>query len=309
MVDCTTDDVLKFDHLITYLRRLTDDGITPLIEKQLLGMLDSAIDFTCYLSHTTCFPELERLTVNRRVLGRNKRITHISQLKYPPAEKVTKYGRCNMKGQSILYSAFGMISVYSELKPLRGDLITISKWRVRGDSTVRYMPIFKNQPTDGTMNPRMHMHNQAYNIKLKDYPSNLQRKIELINQFVADAFTKRIDPRNDLDYLFSAYFSHRILNRDFDDEIDAIYYPSVQQGLAFENLAVRPDVFDAKYDLIEVRESIVMMDHTSRQGGTFSQGISDSKSFDYAGDKILWKPTLLTESEIKAFERDFDYER
>jgi len=117
MADCSNEDVERFANLLIYFRRLIDDGVTPLIEKQLLGMLDSAVDFTCFLAHRANFPTIERLTINRRVVGSNKRIYDIGQLKYPPPDKVTSYGRCNMKGQSVLYGSLGMLLLYSELRP------------------------------------------------------------------------------------------------------------------------------------------------------------------------------------------------
>ena len=38
------------------------------------------------------FPELQRLTINKNVLGKNRRIKEIKYLKYPPKELVKKYG-------------------------------------------------------------------------------------------------------------------------------------------------------------------------------------------------------------------------
>ena len=191
---------------------------------------------------------------------------------------------------------------------MRGDLVTVSKWRAKDGSTLTYVPIFKNQPKDGTINPRMYEYIEPYEKELHKFPPNEQRKIELLNQFVTDAFTKRFRHVNDLDYIFSAYFANRILNKDPNNVVEAIYYPSVQQSLAFENLAIKPDVFDAKYELIEVNESIVDMDYTMGRGGTMTRGITDGKTFDFAANKIQWKPTLLTGEEINSFKVQFGYE-
>jgi len=101
-------------------------------------------------------------------------------------------------------------------------------------------------------------------------------------------FSNRITSGNHLDYIFSAYFADKIFNQFEDGKIEAIYYPSVQDRLSFENLAIKPDVFDNKYELIEVKDNVVVMDPSNGKGGYFMEGLSECKSFDYTAGKILW---------------------
>ncbi len=231
MQDITEIDVKNFNGLIKYLRGLTEDGVTPLIEKQVKLMLDNCINFFSHLVIIESFPELKRLTINRNVLGSNKRIREIQHLKYPPAEKVKKYGRCNLPGQSVLYSAFDILTVLNELKPQKGDLISQSTWRLKNNQTLKCCPIFRNQPPDKEIiNPRTYKLNQLFEKKVSDFPPNIQKQIKSLVQFIADSYSQKIDSGNHLDYIFSAYFSDKIFSQFEEGTIEAIFYPSVQQS-------------------------------------------------------------------------------
>ncbi|WP_017259283.1 hypothetical protein [Pedobacter arcticus] len=301
--EISKEEVENFKKLIEYLKRLSEDGITSLIEKPLLIMLDQSIPFFSHLVMTDVFPEIHRLTINKRVIGKNKRIREINFLKYPPKEMVSKYGRCNNPKQSILYSSFLNFTAMNESQPRVGDLITKSVWKVKGNQTLTYCPIFKNQPLDkNIINPRTFEINKIYQEKLKQYPENIREQIDLLVQFIADVFTKRIHPDRHLDYLFSAYFSNKILYEFENQEIEAIFYPSVKDKLSFENLAIKPNVFDNKYELVEVSDSVCVMDPTNGRGGFFFEGFSTCKSFDFTSGKILWDKDKIYQSEEKIIE-------
>jgi hypothetical protein len=292
--DIEDKDLQNFQRLLEYFTQLAEDGVTSLIEKQLLLMLDHTIPFFANLVMTEGFYELKRITINKNVVGSNKRIYEIKYLKYPPAEKVTKYGRCNLPGQSVFYGSFLSMTALNEMRPNQGDLITESTWRLTGDQPIIYCPIFKNQPKKKDfINPRTFEINQIYERKVKDYPEKVRNQIDSLLQFVTDAFTKYVHPSNHLNYIFSAYFSNKIFNNFEDGKIEAIYYPSVKEKLSFENIALKADVFDKRYELIKVKDSIVDMDPRSGSGGYMMLGLGECKNFDYASGKILWETNEL----------------
>ena len=283
------EDLDNLKSILNYLKQLSDDGVSPLIEKQILFLLDNLVPFFSNLVMTGIFPEIHRLTINERVLGENKRIRDFKYLKYPPANKVSYYGRCNYPQQSILYSSMFHVTTINEIQPRVGDLMTASIWRVKNNQTLTYCPIFKNQPKgDNIINPRLLDFNKIYNEKLKDHPENIREHIDSLVQFITEVFTKRIDAKNHIDYIFSAYFSNKIFNDFENGAIEAIYYPSVKDGLSFENLAIKPDAFESKYELIEVQDSVCINVPTAGKGGHFSQVLSKCKNFDYVSEKILW---------------------
>jgi hypothetical protein len=307
--DITRDEVEKFKKLLDYFKQLAEDGVTTLIEKQLLLMLDHAVPFFSHLVMTDIFPEIHRQTVNKRVLeGANKRIWNIKELKYPPKEKVKKYGRCNYRNQSILYSSFSSFTANNESQPRVGDIITETVWHVKNNQHLKYCPIFKNQPKGkDVINPRTFEINQLYQKKIKIYPEFVQEQIDSLVQFIADAFTKRVNHNNDLDYIFSAYFSNKIYNDFENGTIEAIYYPSVQDGLSFENLAIKSDVFDEKYELVKVHDSVCVVDPTSGSRGFFFEGLSDCTSFDFTTGKILWNNTRIYQPVSRLLEMKKDF--
>ena len=211
--DLSNGDLENFRRLLDYLKQLSEDGVTPLIEKQLLLMLDHSIPFFSNLVLGGIFPELKRITINRNIINSNKRIRDINYLKYPPANKVTKYGRCNLPVQSVFYGSFISMTALFEIRPRIGDLITESTWRLKGEQSLIYCPIFKNQPTrKDVINPRTLNMNQLYINKLNEYPEKARNLIDSLVQFVTDSFTKQVHPSNHLNYIFSAYFSNKIYN-------------------------------------------------------------------------------------------------
>lgn len=231
-----TEDIKHFRGLLKFLEQVSSDGISEMTEKPILDMLNYAIPFFANLVITDEFPQIHRMTINKRVLGSNKRIRDIRHLKYPPSDKVTKYGRCNFPKQSILYASFLKFTALNESQPKVGDLITESIWRTRGKQTLKYSPIFKNQPLkENFINPRTFEINKLHEKKIQIYTKEEQEQINILLQFVTDAFTKRVSPSNDLDYLISAYFSNKIFYDFEDGTIEAIYYPSVKEKLSFEN--------------------------------------------------------------------------
>lgn len=311
--DVSEEEVKQFNELLKILKRFSEGGINECIEKPILVLLENTIPFFSNLVITDVFEEVKRITINRNVVGSNKRIHNISQLKYPPVEKVTKYGRCNLPKQSVLYSTFLKFTALSEMKPKIGDLISVTTWRVKNNQELIYSPIFKNQPIDiSILNPRTFEINQVYKMKLKEYPPYLQQKIDALLQFVTDEFTKKVNSQNHFDYIFSAFFSNKIFNEFENGNIEAIYYPSVQAKLSFENLAIKAEAFETKYLLAEVHESIVIGDPSNGKRGYMMEGISDCNSFDYTTGKIFWENGKFYQSDEhiheikKAFNVDFN---
>lgn len=299
--DITDQEVKEFQNLLSYFKQFSNGGITGVIEKWLLDMLDETIKFHSYLTLHQVFPEIERMTINRHVVGKNKRIKDINYLKYPPADKVTKYGRCNLPLQSVFYGSFNIMVTMNEMRPEVGDLITRTKWRVRSDEPIKYCPIFMNQPhEENIMNDRTWAFKKQFEqLVEREFPKNTRQLVLDLNQFVADCFSKWITTDNHRDYLFSAYFSDLILNKIEDGSIDAIYYPSVKEDLSFENIAIKPTVFDRKYSLVKVDEDIVVGTPEKTSYGYSLEGISDCTSFDYTTGKILWDIGEYTQPDFK----------
>lgn len=96
-------EVDKFKKILEYFSELAKGGVNGVIENWLLSMMERTIPFQANLWFTEKFSRIERITINKRVINKNRRIKNIKYLKYPPPNLVRKYGRCNMPGESVLY--------------------------------------------------------------------------------------------------------------------------------------------------------------------------------------------------------------
>jgi len=172
--------------------------------------------------------------------------------------------------------------------PVKGDLLTTSRWRAKPDAFLKYCPIFRIQPKGDIVNPDTRRYNDEFERKLFKKPEFLWEPTKLIVDFVAQEFSRRLPPGNHLDYVFTGYFANKILNEFFDGSIDAIYYPSVKGNLSFFNIAIKPEAFDRCYELVEVSDAIVTSIPQSAKPGYISAELGTSKAFDFSGGKIFW---------------------
>ena len=121
---------LNKKHLII-LRELLQDEIKEENVQSILDLLNSTLIYFVYTKVEDSFVKIFRLTINKNIPPyANERLIDIRNLKYPPDPKaITKYGRCNLRGQSILYGSLKSMTSLDEMRPQSGDLITESVWK------------------------------------------------------------------------------------------------------------------------------------------------------------------------------------
>ncbi|MBI0398018.1 RES domain-containing protein [Cyclobacterium marinum] len=307
MINFPKDQIKNFSNLLDYFKNLSGGAVNGVTEKWLLMVLDSTLPIFFSLKNKSRFPIIERITINKNVIGKNKRIDNLNFLKYPPPEKVKKYGRCNIPGTSVLYGTFMKPTAMMEMAPKVGDLITISKWKLKDDYKLTYAPIFMNQPTDGMFNPRTFEIIRQFDEQVnKIFSEPSQKIVRELNQFIADSFTKHVG-ENHQDYLFSSYFSNRLMHVNPQFSVEAIYYPSVQSKLNQENIAIRTDVFDQHYVIEEVKDSIITIEPSFGNKSYLADGLGSCKNFDFTSGKILWDPSKNHQSSTKIFEHKLNH--
>lgn len=289
----TKQEISNFNQLLRTFDEFSEIGINEVVEKWILSILDNSLPFFFHLINHYKFETLERITINNRILGSNKRIKEIKLLKYPPADKVTKYGRCNLPKQSVFYGSTMFMTALGEMKPRVGDLITKSIWRLKESKYLKFCPIFHIQPTDGTFNPNSFELEKEFDKVIKrDFSKEVQEPVINLSKFIASHFSKYVNYKNNKDYLFSAYFANKIMNELDGGTIDGIVYPSVQSHLSFDNVVLKTNIFDANYELSNVHESIIIKDPSSGGKGYLMDGINDCKEFDFEKGKILWNDSI-----------------
>jgi hypothetical protein len=306
MRELTQIEIKEFNLLLKTCDQISIRGINEQWEKWILDNLPKYLPLFTHLVAFYDFTKLERITINKRILGSNKRIRNTDFLKYPPADKVRKYGRCNLKGESIFYGAPMITTALSEMRPKVGDLITKSIWKVKEKHTFKVCPIFHIQPTNGTMNPRSFEMQQSFYENLdKNFKGNTREAVISLTKFIAVHFSRFVNPDNDRNYIFSAFFANKLLNELDGGTIEGILYPSVKEKLSFENVALKANVFDKHFEIDEVSESIVVKDPSDGGGGLLQYGLSHCKDFD--DTEILWSDEINQPKErIDFYTKEFE---
>lgn len=221
------------------------------------------------------FPSFERITINKKLPNNsNERINKVRYLHNPPPKFINSYGRANYKNQSIFYATFLTPIALKELKPEKGDLYTLSRWKLLNKyDKLLVFPIFKPEKVD---NDSLLQSLDIFETKratalsmmltqLLDRHEEDKNVIFELFTFIANCFAKKIAPQNNSFYVFTSSIANNIFNMS-EKRVEAITYPTVQDSTQIENIALKPTVVREKYALDEVREYRVI---------------------DYSGDRIL----------------------
>ena len=295
--DLNSFQLIELKTILSACRSISSKRITERDIITLRSLLNSLPLFS-HMTLTNAFPKVERLTINRKVVGSNQRIKEISKLKYPPEEYVENYGRCNLKNQSVLYSTFNRLTALKEMKPQIGDLVTRTTWECPEDRELTICPIFKKQPPNkDIINLNTFDINQMYEREIRSEPKGLAEGIDLLMEFATDEFTKSVDSNNPNNYFISAYLADRMYTELQDGKVDAIYYPSVQEKLSFENLAIKKTSFDSYYKLTKASESVFISFSRGEKIGMNLKGIASTEDIDEDNNLVKWKENEFTQSD------------
>lgn len=233
-------------------------------------------------SNTSVAPtRLVRISHNNRILSAQGKdlsyLTDISQLLAPPIE-CCGFGRCNILNQQVLYCATSEAGAYWEIKPKKGDVITLSHFELKPDATVNSFIVTK----DKTENPEIQ--------------NKLQEVYYVLEDFFVDVYSLVVARDRPRDYLFSALLSSEQIFHPavYDKNLEAIFYPSVQKKKYGENFAIRNELILERYNLIGVETRFILdeyenLDPTSDEVTTDQIiGSFATTVFDFKKGKILY---------------------
>lgn len=231
--------------------------------------------------------QLNRLTINKKVPPyTDERINEIKYIKQPDRKYVSKYGRCNVIDNPVLYGGFNLLSIFNEMRPEIGSIVTASQWKVKEEKTLNFFPIFFiTQFEDDPHN------SLSLDIKIlhKNYTAGFSSgervSYDLAMEFFAKCFAKEVEESNHFDYYLSAYISKKIFDHPTLN-YEGIVYPSVQCDLGVSNMAIRSDVFDSKFIPIDVRHELNSI--PPKKSG-INNVICWTDKFDLENGLILWK--------------------
>jgi hypothetical protein len=213
------------------------------------------------------FNQIVRITINRTVNenGSNERLKKIENLKYPPERVKTKlgYNRASFKEQSIFYGGFGNFQALFENPPCQGDVFTVSHWQQKENTEICYVSIFHNplviECNEDFEKDWNHFQDQLSELDFKTRNA-LEKLFSLINFF----FTRAVDQKRPIEYLFSAHIANKIFNMNYVPKIEALLYPSVPMGYIATNIAIIPEVFDNKFFFAKAEEYIVLQNEMGK---------------------------------------------
>lgn len=172
--------------------------------------------------------------------------THVRQLSYPPGEEVLKNGRLNREGSPILYAAFSPAAAMVEVFAKVGQIVAIAiiKELPGHADRVQFFPV--GVPLSS-----------PYATPARD------KNEELVHSYLNGEIIKRVDKGSEHQYNSTIAIADNFLGkpvlrpREGVRLAPGLIYPSVQAGLPSDensyNVAMRPEVFDAHYRIVEVQ--------------------------------------------------------
>jgi len=214
----------------------------------------------------------------------------ISEISYPPAEKVTKFKRANKLEQPVFYCSDKRPTSYAELlyelaeSVQEGDTlsITLSLWQLAIDLEV----VLIINPTDTLQTEYSLKHKNAVEGLLKDLDEDTKTGTILLYEYFGKRFAE--DARNNTSvYIITSAFANTIIS----DDVHGIMYPSVPLLEKGFNIAFSTkDVDDSKIRLLMVERDTFTVTNTEDDNPNFKQ-LSDTEHgiIDWENKKILWE--------------------
>lgn len=131
-------------------------------------------------------------------------------------------------------------------------LLTFGKWRVKEDLNLLTIV----DPAKSYKLDRLNELVNNYNIKLENDSDDIRTSTKQFLAFIADEFSKQVDPKESCKYMISALFSKMVL-MDNKKNFDGIIYPSVQTAGEGLCVAILPSSMH-KLELIKVLQCKVI---------------------------------------------------
>lgn len=224
-----------------------------------------AFNYVIFLTNNLTISQLYRVVINKNIIGSKTSLTKKGFLSYPPlhiVKKINKFNRANEPNATVFYGAESIDTALNEIKPQKGDLVSVGVWKPTRDGEFISYPI--SHSTNGFgVNDNSTSAMVAFIEYRKKQSKVLGDFLEHFFQLLGREYSKPIN--HHYEYLISAIFSNRILdnpqNKGTNFDIECIVYPSVGNKFLTSNLAVRRDVFRHNFELTKVIEFEVSETH------------------------------------------------
>jgi len=195
----------------------------------------------------------------------------LKQLSYPPSE-ITKLGRANFNNQPVFYCSGNPKAVFSELDVNSGDLVVLSKWKLKKDAVFSLLGYSDEnfETLNASRNcPRLITSVQNVN------SSNSNKKI---HKFFIDSFVSN-------NYNLSASIASFFLPKNIES---GLIYPAIAVKANAENCALNTAMADRNLQFINAKWYRIDNIQGSDPRTYTMTCLSCSDSFDATG-RLYWR--------------------
>ena len=199
------------------------------------------------------------------------KLAEISYIGEEDLHKIEQFGRVNKPEQSIFYCCTEIHTAcmeglskginIDELYQVSEKWTTVGLWKLKEDlklAEILPLPKILSKLRGDVPGINISDHDiecaQTYFDQTKTKINN-EEKLKMLEFFSEEFLKTRIDSHKD--YMISNYYADRIMNRidGFDVKpVDGIIFPSVPSGFKFKNLALEPEVVDAKLEFLGAKK-------------------------------------------------------
>lgn len=192
-----------------------------------------------------------------RGVKRLNRPVHVSEIGYPPASKISTFGRVNRPGQTRFYCSVGSPVPFFELGVQSGDFVALSQWRIKQPLLV----------TNAGFSPEAFARLNSTRVGAPHWqlakPTSNTPDGETVHRFFCDEFCRIVPVGAEYQYKLAVAVAELMLgpigNLDTkplkiaEPRFSGIAYPSIATRGNSDNLALFPDTADRFLELINVK--------------------------------------------------------
>lgn len=149
------------------------------------GILTTFFGFVCFDIPATI--KMHRVRINEK----GKYFTHLNELWCPPIDKIERIGRCNDKGEQILYMSGGGDTALREINPPIGSIVTCLECELVEDIKVFEIGVLKNNQGEVFLQQLANFHKISINQFYKGDQDLLDLDTKL-KDYIVEEFTKQI---------------------------------------------------------------------------------------------------------------------
>ena len=215
------------------------------------GILTTFFGFVCFDIPATI--KMHRVRINEK----GKDFTHLNELWCPPIDKIERIGRCNDKGEQILYMSGGGDTALREINPPIGSVVTCLECELVEDIKVFEIGVLKNNQGEVFLQQLANFHKSSINQFYKGDHDLLDLDTKL-KDYIVEEFTKQILIGDEHLYKKTISIAKYFLS---NPTIEGLMFPSIKSNLLSINYAIPKQFADKKLkpiriDVLKIAENI-----------------------------------------------------